>query len=174
MVKSIYNIFGSIPMIRYACDEDISRVAELLVFGKRTAYRSIFNNDMFSFKELQVLKVIKEYQREPLLLKNTLLYDDGIIKGMVGKRAFAECPGEIELCDFYVEPVFQRTGIGGKLIRRFIDDARAENRKRIFLWVIKDNLSARKFYERNGFAADGQEKLIDGTQVTDKRYVMEL
>lgn len=161
-------------MIRYACDEDISRIAELLVFGKRTAYRSIFDNDTFSFKELQVLKVAKEYQRAPSLLKSTLLYDDGIVKGMVGKRVFAEYPDETELCDFYVEPVFQGMGIGRRLMERFIEDARAENKKRIFLWVIKNNLSARKFYERNGFAADGQEKLIDGTQVTDKRYVMEL
>ena len=161
-------------MIRYACDEDISRIAELLVFGKRTAYRSIFNNDLVSFKELQVLKIINEYRQDPWLLKNTLLYDDGIVKGMVGKRVFAERPDEIELCDFYVEPVFQGTGIGRKLMERFIEDAGAENKRRIFLWVIKDNLSARKFYERNGFKADGQEKLIDGTQVLDKRYVMEL
>lgn len=161
-------------MIRYACDEDVSRIAELLVFGKRTAYRSIFNNDIFSFNELQVLKVIKEYQHDPSLLKSTLLYDDGIVKGMVGRRASPECPHEIELCDFYAEPVFQGTGIGSKLMERFIEDARAENKRKIFLWVIKDNLPARKFYEQSGFAADGQEKLIEGTQVTDKRYVMEL
>ena len=161
-------------MIRYACHEDVSRIAELLVFGKRTAYRSIFNNDTFSFKELQVLKVIKEYQRDSSLLTSTLLYDDGIVKGMVGKRASAESPQEIELCDFYVEPVFQGMGIGRRLMEHFIEDARVENKKRIFLWVIKNNLSARKFYEMNGFAADGQEKLIDGTQVIDKKYVMEL
>lgn len=161
-------------MIRYAGGEDISRIAEILVFGKRTAYRGIFNNDTFSFKELQVLKVVREYQSDPSLLKNTLLYDDGIVKGIIGRRTPPENAEETELCDFYVEPVFQGKGIGSKLIQRFIEDARAEKKKRIFLWVIKDNLSARKFYERSGFAADGQERLIEGTQVLDKRYVMEL
>ena len=161
-------------MIRYATGEDVSRIAELLVFGKRVAYRTIFNNDVDSFKNLQVLDVIKEYQNNPFLLENTLLYDDGIVKGIISKRIFAENKDEIELCDFYVEPVFQGMGIGQELISHLIREAKAEGRKRIFLWVIKDNLSARKFYELNGFTADGQEKMIDGTQVLDKRYVKEL
>ena len=161
-------------MIRYANEEDISRIAELLVFGKRTAYRSIFNNDTVSFSELQVLKVVKEYQNDTSLLKNTLLYDDGIVKGMIGKRYPEDCPDEIELCDFYVEPVFQGMGIGRELMGHFIHEAKAEKKKSIFLWVIKDNISARRFYELNGFESDGQEKLIEGTQVTDKRYVKKL
>lgn len=161
-------------MIRYANEEDVSRIAEILVFGKRTAYRGIFGNDTVSFKELQVLKVIREYQADPTRLQSTLLYDDGIVKGIIGRRTPEDVPDETELCDFYVEPVFQGTGIGRRLIERFIEEARAEKKKRIFLWVIKDNLSAQSFYERNGFVADGQEKLIEGTSVTDKRYVMEL
>lgn len=161
-------------MIRYANKEDISRIAELLVFGKRTAYRRIFNNDTISFNELQVMKVVEEYRNDPTLLKNTLLYDDGIVKGMIGKRYPKDRPDEVEICDFYVEPVFQGTGIGRELIEHFIREAKAEKKKRIFLWVIKDNLAARTFYELNGFEADGKEKLIEGTQVTDKRYVKKL
>ena len=161
-------------MVRYARKEDISRIAELLVFGKRTAYRSIFNNDMVSFNELQVLKVVGEYESDPTLLKNTLLYDDGIVKGMIGKRYPKNDPDGIEICDFYVEPVFQGTGIGRELIGHFIREAKAEKKKRVFLWVIKDNIAARTFYELNGFEADGQEKLIEGTDVTDIRYVLKL
>ena len=161
-------------MIRYANKEDISRIAELLVFGKRTAYRRIFNNDTVSFNELQVMKVVEEYRNDPTLLKNTLVYDDGIVKGMIGKRYPKDRSDEVEICDFYVEPVFQGTGIGRELIEHFIREAKAEKKKRIFLWVIKDNLAARTFYELNGFEADGEEKLIEGTQVTDKRYVKKL
>lgn len=36
-------------MIRKAKVEDISRIAEILVFVKRMDYRSIFNNDDYSF-----------------------------------------------------------------------------------------------------------------------------
>ena len=48
-------------MIRKATINDISRIAEILVFVKRMNYRSIFNDDSVSFGEIQVLPVAEEY-----------------------------------------------------------------------------------------------------------------
>lgn len=160
-------------MIRHAGEQDISRIAELLVFGKRTAYRDIFQDDVGSFQGLQVLGVIKEYQQNSVLLENTLVYDDGIVKGMIGRGSPAETD-EIELCDFYVEPVFQGMGIGQELFQFFVREAKTAQKKKIFLWVLKENLSARKFYEGHGFAPDGQEKPVEGTQVIEMKYVKDL
>lgn len=42
-------------MIRRAEIKDSSRLAEILIFAKRTAYREIFKNDNVSFNEMQVL-----------------------------------------------------------------------------------------------------------------------
>ena len=39
-------------MIRRAKEEDASRVAEILVFVKRMKFRSIFQDDGYSFGEL--------------------------------------------------------------------------------------------------------------------------
>lgn len=39
-------------MIRRATIDDISRIAEILVFVKRMNYRPIFQNDDYSFGEL--------------------------------------------------------------------------------------------------------------------------
>ena len=55
--------------IRRAEEKDISRIAEILVFNKRVNYRSIFQNDAFSFGELQVLKVADEYLHDKELLQ---------------------------------------------------------------------------------------------------------
>ena len=161
-------------MIRYATVEDIPRIAEILVFGKRVAYRGIFRNDDFSFNHLRVVDVMKEYQDDPQRLSGTMLYDDGIVKGMICMQSPAEHPEAVELCDFYVEPAFQGAGIGRKLIECFIREAGALGKNEIFLWVIKDNLPARRFYERNGFSSDGEEKLIEGTPVLDKKYIRNL
>ena len=49
-------------MIRKATMQDVSRIAEIIVFGKRVAYRPIFNNDVVSFNELQVINLIEEYR----------------------------------------------------------------------------------------------------------------
>lgn len=154
-------------MIRPAQMKDISRIAEIIVFGKRVAYRPIFQNDEGSFNDLQVLDLIESYQASPCLIRNMLVYDDGIVKGIINYKNDGE---EIELCDFYVEPFFKGKGIGRKLLQFLMDDVREKGKKKIFLWVIKDNVSARKFYELNGFHANGQEQLIEGTNVLDVCY----
>jgi putative acetyltransferase len=47
-------------MIRKAVSHDVSRIAEILVFVKRIKYRPIFQDDDYSFGELQVLPVAAE------------------------------------------------------------------------------------------------------------------
>ena len=154
-------------MIRKATIQDVPRIAEIIVFGKRVAYRPIFNNDVVSFNELQVINLIEEYRSNPALVDNMLVYDDGIIKGVIN-RSFKD--NDVEICEFYVEPFFKGNGIGKQLIQQVILEARKNKRNKIFLWVIEDNLSARKFYENNGFIASGETCLIEGTTKTDMCY----
>lgn len=90
-------------MVRKAQASDLSRIAEIIVFGKRVAYRPIFNNDYVSFQELQVMELVEEYRKNPQLIENMLIYDDGIVKGVINRR-FEEDTAEI--CEFYVEPFF--------------------------------------------------------------------
>ena len=52
-------------MLRKATMQDVSRIAEIIVFGKRVAYRPIFQNDVVSFNELQVINLIEEYRNNP-------------------------------------------------------------------------------------------------------------
>ena len=154
-------------MVRKASMQDVSRIAEIIVFGKRVAYRPIFNNDFVSFNELQVIDLVKEYRNNPTLVDNMLVYDDGIIKGVIN-RIFKD--DDVEICEFYVEPFFKGNGIGKELIRQVILEARTSKKNKIFLWVIEDNLSARKFYENNGFIPSGETCLIEGTTKTDMCY----
>ncbi|MDO4298824.1 MAG: GNAT family N-acetyltransferase [Lachnospiraceae bacterium] len=158
-------------MIRHARSSDISRIAEIIVFGKRVAYRSIFRNDIGSFHDLQVLDLIESYQASPDIFDHMLVYDDGIIKGVINQKDAAD--GR-ELCEFYVEPFFKGKGIGRELIQFFIEEAKKQEKRKLYLWVIKDNLPARRFYEKNGFHASGEERLIEGTDVLDMRYEREL
>ena len=96
-------------MIRSAKEEDASRVAEILVFVKRMKYRQIFQNDAYSFGELQVLPIAKKYL-ESGILNHMLIYDDGIVKGLI------HIEGN-EIVELYVDYFFQNKGIvsGDKL-----------------------------------------------------------
>ena len=105
-------------LIRKAAIEDISRIAEILVFVKRMNYRVIFRNDAVSFGEIQVLPVAEKYSK-PEILENIWVYEaDGIIKGLI--RII-----EKEIVELYVEHFFQGQGIGAELIEFAIKDSDA-------------------------------------------------
>ncbi|NMO37509.1 hypothetical protein HG826_28780 [Streptomyces sp. GMY01] len=55
-------------------------------------------------------------------------------------------------------------------------DCAADGRPRMFLWVLKGNTRARRFYERAGFRADGAEEPFeaDGVTVPEVRYATDL
>ncbi len=141
---------GNKAHIRRATQEDISRIAEILVFAKRMKYRSIFNDDAYLFGELQVLPVAKKYI-ENGFLNNMFLYDDGIVKGLI--RIEKE-----EIIELYVDHFFQGEGIGSELI-----EYAKENYSVNYLWTIEKNIDAVRFYEAHGFHLTDTRKLEEGT-----------
>jgi len=136
--------------IRRATEEDVSRIAEILVFAKRMKYRSIFKDDLYAFGELQVLSVAEKYI-ENGFLNNMFLYDDGIIKGLI--RIDKE-----EILELYVDHFFQGQGIGSELI-----EFAKETSQVSFLWTIEKNTDAIRFYEAHGFHLTDNRKLEEGT-----------
>ena len=161
-------VMGRSYMIRQANKQDIPRIAEIIVFGKRVAYRPIFENDYVSFNELQVVHLYEEYKNNPNRLDGMLLYDDGIVKGVISGQLIGDTI--IEITDFYVEPFFVGQGIGTLLIEYLIQQVRKKGVRKIVLWVIKDNMKARKFYEANGFVNSGKTCIIEGTIKEDCCY----
>ena len=138
-------------LIRKAAIEDISRIAEILVFVKRMNYRAIFRNDAVSFGEIQVLPVAEEYSKPEILDSIWVYEDEGIVKGLiriVGK----------EVVELYVEHFFQGQGIGAALI----EFAKNEHDVRT-LWVLEKNTSAIRFYEAHGFHVTENKELEEGT-----------
>ena len=154
-------------MVRKATNQDISRIAEIIVFGKRVAYRSIFRNDEVSFNEMQVIPLWEEYKENPENLNNMRVFDDGIVKGAINCKPVGD---EVEICEFYVEPFFKGQGIGRKLLEHVIAESKEGGKSRIFLWALEENGAARRFYEANGFRASGEICLVEGTDKVDMGY----
>lgn len=137
--------------IRKAEIQDISRLAEILVFTKRINYRNIFHNDKFSFGEMQVMTVAQEYIENTDKLNNIWIYDDGIVKGMINIE------GE-EIRELYVDSFFQNQGIGAKLINFSIQEFKVK-----YLWVLEKNEKAIKFYQTHGFKLSKETIKEEGT-----------
>lgn len=159
-------------MIRLAGKKDASRLAEILIFAKRTAYRRIFQDDNVSFNEMRVLDLALEYQDSPGALNDVYVYDDGIVKGMMSWGCGN--PSQWELRELYVDPFFQGQGIGRKLIQHFIESAGIHGVGQVFLWVLEKNGHAREIYKSFGFQPNGEKMLQPGTKEFLLRYVKSL
>lgn len=144
--------------IRKATNNDISRIAEILVFAKRTTYRPFFQNDAYSFgEEMQVLPVAKEYA-VPGILDKIWVYDDGIVKGMIHID-------DTEVKELYVDAFFQGNNVGKELLE-FAKRQYSVNK----LWVIEKNVRAIQFYKKAGFSDTGNKRLVEGT--TEREIMM--
>lgn len=136
-------------MLRKAGNMDISRIAEILIFTKRTTYRPIFKNDNVSYNEMQVLKEIEKLS-QPSALDNIYVYDDGIVKATVKIEDIGE---KTKVSEFFVDPFFQGEGIGTKILNTVI-----EKSKEVFLYVLDKNERAIRFYVKMGFKYTGEKE----------------
>lgn len=145
----------AIPQIRPARAEDASRIAEIWIFAKRAAYRSIFQNDQVSFGEMQVLPLALELRDREGMRQDLWVYEEGFVKGVVRCTGTAE--GALWISDLYVEPFFQGDGVGRALLEHCMAMAQGAG-KQLRLWVLEKNGRARRFYEKNGFVMTGGRK----------------
>ncbi len=137
-------------MIRKATKQDLSRIAEILVFVKRVNFRPIFQNDAYSFGELQVIPVAEKYAA-PKILNHIWVWDDGIVKGLIHIEG-------TEIVELYVDCFFQNQGIGAFLLDYAVKEHQAD-----FLWAIEKNRPTLRFYKAHGFHLTGEKKYEEGT-----------
>ncbi len=150
-------------MIRRAQKKDAARLAEILIFAKRAAYRPIFQDDIVSFNEMQVLDLALRFQNDPDALNGLFVYDDGILRGLLRMDDPVGASPSLQLKELYVDPFFQGQGVGSKLMKYFLSEVSSRNAKGAFLWVLEKNAKARAFYESFGFFPEGERKLQPGT-----------
>ncbi len=137
--------------IRKAIIADVSRAAEIYVFNNRINFFPIFQDEKFSFGELQVVSLADHYFKKDEILKNLYVYDNGLIKGFIQMNG-------TEICKLYVDTFFQNEGIGSELIEFALKELHADH-----LWALEKNVRAILFYQRHGFHLTGQRKLEEDT-----------
>lgn len=83
----------------------------------------------------------------------------------------SEEAGVAELSAIHAAPAFVGAGVGRALMLDALP-ALARLGDRAVLWVLADNLRARRFYERGGWAADGttRTEMWSGEPVAQLRY----
>jgi ribosomal protein S18 acetylase RimI-like enzyme len=74
----------------------------------------------------------------------------------IGLVAVEEEPSYLWLVKLYIQPTFQRSGIGTALLRQVISEAK-EIGKPVRLRVLRVNIGAQRLYLRHGFKVVGEE-----------------
>ena len=149
-------------MLRKAKTKDIPRIAEIIIFTKRTTYRPIFKNDNVSFNEMLVgIEITRLEQKNAL--DNLYVYDDGVIKAIV---SIIEETDKIKISEFFVDPFFQGEGIGTKIIEHIITLGRD-----LYLYVLDKNIKAIKFYKKHGFVYSGESEEFENSGFYILKYV---
>ncbi|GKQ39428.1 N-acetyltransferase [Streptomyces sp. A012304] len=157
---------------------DCHRVSEIRVRGWQSAYRGLMPRTY-----LDALSVTRDAERRRARFQegdagvvNLVAERGGRVVGWAAHGPYRE--GELrtrdaELYALYVDGEERSTGVGRALLQECVRQVGARGHARMYLWVLRDNTPARRFYERAGFHADGTEEPfeVDGVQVPEVRYL---
>lgn len=85
-------------------------------------------------------------------------------------REAADRPDQGEIWALYTLPEVWSTGVGQALLAAALEDLSREGRRQVFLWVLKDNTRARRFYQQGGFrlVADSTKSFELGGRLVDE------
>lgn len=160
-------------MVRKAQLSDAERICEIIIYGWRNAYID-FLGEEFLYKDMSVMKRYKTLYTALESDHGFCVYEEnGIVKGFMRlEKCTEQDEGDaMELVAIYVEPYFKGRGIGSKLIQEAEKIAASQSQSEIRLWVLENNHSSRKFYEKNGYKATERVKWLEKFDQNEVRYV---
>jgi GNAT superfamily N-acetyltransferase len=137
--------------IRQATRADTETFVAIQRTTSLAAFSAIFPPDRYPFPDAAVRERWRSFLAEPE--GGALVAESD--RGAVGMAAFS--PGWLRA--LYVLPDEWGAGIGSGLHDEAVEALRglgAEAR----LWVLEQNVRARRFYERRGWRADGSERVV--------------
>lgn len=159
--------------------DDCAAVADIRVRGWRHAYAGLIPQGY-----LDAMDVARDAERRRTYLAAeggpvNLVAEAPDATTVTGWACYGPCrdedalPGSAELYALYVHPDRTGTGTGRALLAEVTARARADGYAGMSLWVLKENVRARRFYERAGFGPDGTEEPFEagGAVVPEVRYV---
>ncbi|MBQ8510371.1 MAG: GNAT family N-acetyltransferase [Clostridia bacterium] len=161
------------PRVRSAAESDRAAISRIYCLGWKVGYRGILPQEY--------LDALTPEMCGPRIIspENLLVCEyGGKLAGLisVGDSRMESCRGIGEVRTIYILPEFWRNGVGRELFAAGVETLREMGFTRFYLWVLRDNVRARSFYERMGMRCSGEEKIdrIGGMDAVEVRYVGEL
>jgi ribosomal protein S18 acetylase RimI-like enzyme len=163
--------------VRWGIPDDALSLSEIHVLAWQGAYRGLLPDSLLD--SLSAADRLPRWQERLAETTSRVLVAelDGQATGwlVIGEQRDEDLdPKRVsEIYAVYVHPDFWRHGCGAALITRAKAELTALGYAEATLWVLRDNQRAIRFYETQGFQADGASKLEhnrDGVAFDEVRY----
>ena len=167
-------------VIRAARVEDAAATAAIRVGGWQASYRGQLPDGLLDrlSVERDTLRFADHVGHLPAGRRVWVAELDREIVGFAstGPTRDQDGAGEAEIYAIYVRPDRYRCGIGGALLAHAVTDLAGQGYTRAMLWTLDTNSAARRFYEREGWRADGTSKAdhLDEFELNEVRYRLDL
>jgi ribosomal protein S18 acetylase RimI-like enzyme len=170
----------NVAQIRIAAADDAQGLASMHVASWHETYAGILPEKMLASLSVEARAAAwAKIMREPATERSTVVYaaeHEGTIVGFGScgaqrTESLAKRGYDGEVSAIYVLREFQKRRIGIRLFRAMSLDLMRREFKAVALWVLRDNLRARRFYERYGGRVIAErEDVRDGTVLIDLAY----
>jgi putative intracellular protease/amidase/GNAT superfamily N-acetyltransferase len=163
-------------IFRKAIPADAPAMAALLTCAWQKAYRGILSDALLDGINAEERSgwIRSAIETKPEF-KYFVLETNGDVAGVAGVCSCQDedLPEASEIVVFYIRPDLQGHGLGREMMRRTLEEISPSENRPVALWVLRDNHSARAFYERVGFQADGAVKTLPNLEdAATVRYVI--
>ena len=164
-------------MIRRATPDDVAAIADVNVRSWQAAYRGLIPDAFLDGLRADAVAARWRQVLGQEIHDVAVCEQGGRVVGFtsVGRLRDGDAAADTgELLTLYLDPAVWRRGLGRQLMAWALDTARERRWLRMILWVLRDNLAARRFYEAAGFRADGatRERTFGGP-IVEVRYVID-
>ena len=157
MVSDMKNI-----IIRKTEETDAEQYVKLHMKVWRSAYGHFMPEEIFTDNETKMNERISNFRNRMGEIDYVATDGEKIIAFVVGKSISQyehyEKLGYSELTGIYIDPDYQHIGLGKKLFDLIVSELRKLGKTKMVIGVLKDNLQARKAYEKWGCELDTYEK----------------
>jgi ribosomal protein S18 acetylase RimI-like enzyme len=147
-------------MIRKACKNDVSRLAEIELFVNRYNYNEIlpkkylYNKISFENTNNMMDALIKDMENNRGI-ELYVLEEENIIKGYFS-IGFPQNGNECELINILIDVPFQNKKLGTLLMDYCMELVINKGKKLMSFYVYEKNIIAIKFYEKYGFKMENK------------------
>lgn len=151
------------PVFRKAEAIDAPAMAELITLAWQKAYRGILSDALLDGRSAAegAQRIRQGIETRPEFQYYVLEREDRIVGvSVVCPSSDDDLPHAAAIQVFYIHPDVQRQGLGRILMRHTLAAICQGGARRILLWVLTENHSARAFYQAVGFQADGTAKTL--------------